>query len=220
VVIPPEDFHNRDRHKLLCIFRKGKQLPLWKVEQAHVQYGVFLNIPWSILGFCLKKGKDAKCCVEVRVEGTVNSRGVDIKGIWPPRKANDLCVFDTKHTSGQQFQIGLDSIAKALTSLTLTTASEYSSRTGQTLVPDFRKQQFEVTLGVKKGSPSGTCVADLVEFFVLVQLSKERIPMTLEVKANVVYRDLVRKKEVQGRAVYVYSGEEKYDIRRVSVQRA
>jgi len=151
----------------------------------------------------------------VKVEGTVKSQGVDIKGIWPPRKANDLSLFETKHTSGRQFQIGLDSTAKALASLTLTTASEHSFQTGQTLVPDFRKQQFEVTLGVKKGSPRGTCVADLVEFFVLVQLSKERIPMTLEVKAKVVYKNLVRRKEVQRRGECVYSGEEKCDIRRV-----
>jgi hypothetical protein len=153
----------------------------------------------------------------VKVEGTVKSQGVDIKvnsritssvteaihqgsqGIWPPRKANDLSLFETKHTSGRQFQIGLDSMAKALASLTLTMVSEHSFQTGQTLVPDFQKQQFEVTLGVKKGSPRGTCVADLVEFFVLVQLSKERIPMTLEVKAKVVYKNLVRRKEVQRR---------------------
>jgi len=156
----------------------------------------------------------------VRVDGTVKSRGADIKGIWPSRKANDLSVFETKHSSGLNFQIGLDSTAKALTSFTLTTASEHCSKTGQTLVPDFEKQRFEVTLGIKKGSPSGMCVADLVEFFVLVQLSKERIPMTLEVTANVVYKDSLWKKEVQGREVCVYSGEEKDDIRRGNVQMA
>src|ERR1700730_16502494 len=178
---------------------------------------MFQDIPWSILGFRLKKSKDAKDCVEVKVDGTVKSRGADIKvnshipssvaevihhgsqGIWPPRKANDLSVFETKHSSGLNFQIGLDSTAKALTSLTLTTASEHCSKTGQTLVPDFEKQRFEVKLGIKKGSPSGMCVADLVEFFVLVQLSKERIPMTLEVTANVAYKDSLWKKEVQGR---------------------
>jgi len=156
----------------------------------------------------------------VRVDGTVKSRGADIKGIWPPRKANDLSVFETKHTSGLSFQIGLDSTAKALTSLTLTTASEHCCKTGQTLVPDFEKQRFEVKLGIKKGSPSGMCVADLVEFFVLVQLSKERIPMTLEVTANVAYKDSLWKKEVRGREVCVYSGEEKDDIRRGNVQMA
>ena len=178
---------------------------------------MFQHIPWSILGFRLQKSKDAKDCVEVRVEGAIKSPGADIKvnshipssvaevihrgnqGIWPPRKANDLSVFETKHTSGLNFQIGLDSTAKALTSLTLTTASEHSSKTGQTLVPYFGKQGFKVTLGIKKGSPSGMCVADLVEFFVLVQLSKERIPMTLEVTANVVYKGFLQKKEVQGR---------------------
>jgi hypothetical protein len=182
-----------------------------------LRYGLFQDIPWSILGFRVKKGKDAKGCVKVTVEGMVKSRGVDIKvnshipsavteaiqqgsqGMWPSGKANDLSVIETKHTSGRQFQIGVDSTAKVLTSLTLTTALEHSFRTGQTLVTDFQKEQFEVTLGVKKGSPTGTCVADLVEFFVLVQLSKERIPMALEVKANVVYRDLVRKREVRGR---------------------
>jgi len=189
VVIPVENFRNMDNHKLLYIARMGKQLPLWEVEQIHVQYGVFLNIPWSILGFRLKKGEDAKHCVEVTVEGTVKSQGVDIKGIWPSRKANDLSIFEMKYSSGRQFQIGLDLTEKTLTSLTLTMASEHSSRTGvigQTLVSDFQKQQFKVMLGVMKGSPSGMCVADLVEFFVLVQLSKEHIPMTFEVEANVV----------------------------------
>ncbi|KAF8230391.1 hypothetical protein L208DRAFT_1400610 [Tricholoma matsutake] len=220
VVVALRDLHNGDSHEMLRIVRTGKTLSLLEMVQIQIEYGVFQDIPWSILGFRLKKGEDAKGCAEVRVEGVVKSRDVDIKGIWPPRKPNDLNVFETKHSSGGQFRIGLDSTAKALTSLALTTASEHTSITGQTLVTDFRKQQFEVTLGVKNGSPRGTCVADLVEFFVLVQLSKERNPMTLEVKANVVYRDLVRKKQVQKREVYVYSGEEKYDIRLISVQRA
>jgi len=220
VVIPLENFCNRDSHKLLCIVRRGKQLPLWEVEQIHVQYDVFQNIPWSILGFCLKKGEDAKHCVEVTLEGTVKSQGVestiDIKGIWPCRKTNDLSIFETKLTSGQQFQIGLDLAEKTLKSLTLTTASEHSSGTEQTLVTDFQKQQFKVTLGVKNGSPRGTCVADLVEFFVLVQLSKECIPMMLEVKVDVMYKSTGfsnKQKNVQQREVYIYSGEEKDNIR-------
>lgn len=176
---------------------------------------MFQDIPWSILGFRLKKGKDAKDCVEVMVEGTVESNGADIKGIWPPRKPNDLIEFDMKHTSGGQFQIGLDSTGKALASLTRTTATEHSSKAGQTLIPSFQKHQFEVTLGVKEGSPGGTCVADYVEFFVLVQLRKERIPMMLEVKANVVYRDLVWNKKVPGGKPCFYSGEEEHDIRRM-----
>jgi len=213
-------------------------LPLWEVEQIHVQYDVFQNIPWSILGFCLKKGEDAKHCVEVTVEGTVKSQGVeytiDIKvnsqilsfvteaihqgnqGIWPCRKTNDLSIFETKLTLGQQFQIGLDLAEKTLKSLTLTTASEHSSGTEQTLVTDFQKQQFKVTLGVKNGSPRGTCVADLVEFFVLVQLSKECIPMMLEVKVDVMYKSTGfsnKQKNVQQREVYIYSGEEKDNIR-------
>ena len=40
---------------------------------------MFQDIPWSILGFRLKKGKDTKDCVEVIVEGTVESNGADIK---------------------------------------------------------------------------------------------------------------------------------------------
>ena len=41
---------------------------------------MFQDIPWSILGFRLKKGKDAKDCIEVMVEGTFEeSNGADIK---------------------------------------------------------------------------------------------------------------------------------------------
>jgi hypothetical protein len=75
---------------------------------------------------------------------------------------------------------------------------EHTFVTEQTLVPEFEKQRFEITLGVKKGSPHGTCVADLVEFYILVQLSKERAAMTLEVTANVVYKGWSRKRLVQG----------------------
>ena len=66
--------------------------------------------------------------------------------------------------------------AKALTSLDLTNASEYTSEVGQTLFSDFKPDSFEVKLGVQEGSPRRTRVTDLVEFFVLVQLSKERLP--------------------------------------------
>ena len=59
---------------------------------------------------------------------------------------------------------------------------------GQTLFPDFKPDSFEVTLGVQEGSPSGTHVTDLVEFFVLVQLSEERLPMNLEVAAKATFK--------------------------------
>ncbi|KAI6045289.1 hypothetical protein EDC04DRAFT_2598869 [Pisolithus marmoratus] len=212
-----DNLHNDDARKLLCIVRKGETLPLWEIEQIQIQYGVFQDIPWGILGFRLVKGKDAKDCVKVQVVGTIQSKGAEIKcqGIWPPRKANDLAVFQTKFTTGRHFQLQLDSLAKALTSFTpTTTTTEHTAETGQTLVPEFRQHQFEVTLGIKKGSPSGTCVADLAEFYILVQLSKEHIPVVLEVTANVVYRVFLLKNVVQGREVCVYSGEEKEDIRR------
>jgi len=76
---------------------------------------------------------------------------------------------------------------------------EHTFVTGQTLVPEFEQQRFEIMLGVKKGSPHGTCVADLVEFYILVQLSKERAAMALEVTANVVYKAWSRRMLVQGR---------------------
>ena len=73
-------------------------------------------------------------------------------------------------------------------SLTLTNGSEYTSEGGQTLLPDFKSDSFEVTLGVDGGSPRGTQVADLVEFFVLVQLSEERLPMNFDVAAKATYK--------------------------------
>ncbi|KAI5984571.1 hypothetical protein EDC04DRAFT_2615697 [Pisolithus marmoratus] len=68
-----------DARKLLCIVRKGKTLPLWEIEQIQIQYGVFQDIPWGILGFRLVKGKDAKDCVKVQVAGTIQSKGAEIK---------------------------------------------------------------------------------------------------------------------------------------------
>jgi hypothetical protein len=49
------------------------------VSWSILRYGLFHDIPWSILGFRLKKGVDKKDCLEVRVEGIVKSRGADIK---------------------------------------------------------------------------------------------------------------------------------------------
>ena len=77
-------------------------------------------------------------------------------------------------------------------SLTLTNGSEYTSEVGQTLLPDFKPNSFEVTLGVEKGSPRGTHVTDLVEFFVLVQLSEERLAMKLEVEAKATFKAFPR----------------------------
>ena len=83
-----------------------------------------------------------------------------------------------------QFKLGLDTTAKILTSLDLTTTSEYTGEVGQTLLSDFEAGCFEVKLDVQKGSPRGTRVTNLVEFFVLVQLSEVRLPMKLELETE------------------------------------
>jgi hypothetical protein len=112
-----------------------------------------------------------------------------------------LVRYPTKHTSGRQaqFQIGFDATARTLASLSLTDALEYDFETGQRLDTIFEEKRFEVSLSIDKHSPRGTCIADLVEFFILVQLNEERMPMTLEVTAHVAYRDWGRKKVISGR---------------------
>jgi hypothetical protein len=112
-----------------------------------------------------------------------------------------LSRYQTKYTLGRQtqFQIGVDTNAQALASFSLSDALEHNFETGQRLDTTFEGKRFEVSLGVEKRSPRGTCIADLVEFFVLVQLNEERMPETLEITANVTYRDWGRKKVVSGR---------------------
>ena len=73
-------------------------------------------------------------------------------------------------------------------SLKLTDTSEYTSEVGQTMLPTFKSDSFEVKLGVQKGSPRGTRVTKLVEFFVLVQLSDARLPMKLQVAAKATFK--------------------------------
>ena len=123
------------------------------------------------------------------------------QGIWPHKQPNMLIRYQTKHTSGRQaqFQIGVDPKAQALVSFSLSDALEHSIETGQRLDTTFEGKRFEVSLSVEKHSPHGTSIADLVEFFVLVQLNEERMPVTLEITANVTYRDWRRKKVIPGR---------------------
>ena len=111
--------------------------------------------------------------------------------------ANALERYPTTHSSQTQFQIGIDTKAKALISLKLTNTSEYTSEVGQTLLPEFKSDGFEVTLGIQKGSPRRTQVTDLVEFFVLVQLNDERLPMKLKVEAKGTFKAFLLNSAVQ-----------------------
>ncbi|KAG6915468.1 hypothetical protein DXG01_011335 [Tephrocybe rancida] len=209
---------NDDARELLSITRDGHALPLWRLDQIQIQYGVCRAVPWSILGFQLEKGKDTKDCIKVELKATIESQGATVKGIWPHRTANALTRFPTKHTSQTQFQIGIDSTGQVATSLGLTDALEHASETGQTLLPAFTTDGFEAVLGVDKRSPRGTYVAELIEVFVLLQLSEERQPITLQVTSNVTYKSRFQMKTVSGSKVLVCSGKEKDDIKRGDVQ--
>jgi hypothetical protein len=188
------------------------------IPDSFFRYGTLEHIPWSVLGFRLIKGDDKMDCVAVKVEGTFHGEDLTIKvtftsypkmqsftwvsqGIWPHKQPNLLVRYPTKHTSGRQtqFQIGFNAKANALVSFSLTDALEHSFETGQRLDTMFEAKRFEVSLSIDKHSPRGTCVADLVEFFVLVELNEKRMPMTLEVAADVTYRHWGRKKVVPGR---------------------
>ncbi|KAG6917172.1 hypothetical protein DXG01_003608 [Tephrocybe rancida] len=207
------DLLNDDPRDLLHITCKDMTSPLWKIERIQTQYGVFQShystVPWCILGFRLKKGEDKNRSVRVEVKGTLESHGATIKGIWPRQAANSLSRFPTTHTLQTQFKIGVDMSGKALTSFGLTDTVEHSSETGQTLLPSFTKGAFEVVLGVDKGSPRGTYVAELVEFFVLLQLEEEREPVTMHIASGVSYKSYgFWTQEASA------SGKEKEDIRR------
>ena len=82
-------------------------------------------------------------------------------------------------------------------SLNLTNTSTYNSEVGQTLLPHFDSDSFEVKLGVQKGSPRGTHVTDLVEFFVLVQLDDERLRMNLKVETKGTFKACLRNNVVE-----------------------
>ncbi|KAG6905718.1 hypothetical protein DXG01_001142 [Tephrocybe rancida] len=213
------DLLNDNPRDLLHITCKGMTLPLWKIERIQTQYGVFQPphpiVPWCILGFRLKKGEDKNRSVRVEVKGTLESHGATIKGIWPRQTANSLSRFPTTQTRQTQFKIGVDMSGKALTSFGLTEAVEHLSETGQTLLPSFTKEAFEVVLGVDKGSPRGTYVAELVEFFVLLQLEEERQPVTMQITSAVLYKSYCFwTQEVSASKVLVSSGKEEEDIRR------
>jgi hypothetical protein len=86
-----------------------------------------------------------------------------------------------------QFRIGFDKTTDAIVSFGLMNGLEYSFLTGQSLDTKFEGKRFEVSLGVEKNSPRGTYVADFVEFFILVQVDREQMPMKLEVTTSVTY---------------------------------
>lgn len=70
----------------------------------------------------------------------------------------------------------------------LTDDKEYHVEAGQTLGSHHDQDGFRLSLGVDKHSPSGTCVTDLVEFFILLKLDKDRQKASMELNVEVEYK--------------------------------